>query len=327
MDLMATWFTILLCGVAFTQAFHYFARFPDDGLIRKSLVGVVIFLLLLTQAVECAETYARLVTEWGNPAALGVQPVLFLLSGALIALIVDQFLIHRFYSISKNMWIAVVLTVLNLASLVMGLLVLQILASTVGGGFTLETIEKIGPISIAWGSISAATDVSIAACLVWKLRGMRTSFKDTTQLIHHIMAVSIQNGCTTSVLSIAGVVASVVAPSSKIEDIFFMFIGPLYLITLLSSLSLRGTAKANRTFSSGADVSGSSQIAFGGVHVRRSVATTGGTTTLTDSEGARKEYDDTTVRGKSDDIEAQKEGIYPAHTSCQRDRSSWYQNA
>ncbi|KAJ7185299.1 hypothetical protein C8R46DRAFT_1185079 [Mycena filopes] len=310
-DLIATWCTILLCGVAFSQAFHYFARFPDDGLVRKILVGVVVFLLVLTQAVECAETYEGTRRRFGYNVRSSTQPVLFLLSGSLIAFIVDQFLIHRFYTVSNNLWIAVVLTLLNLVSLVMGLLVLQIFASIVGGGFTLEAIEKIGPLSIVWGTTSAVTDVSIAACLVWTLRGMKTSFKDTTQLIHHIMAVSVQNGCTTSLAQIAGMTASIVAPSSRIEDVFFLLLGPLYLITLLSSLSLRGSAAASRgTFPEGPDMSGASQIAFGGVHVRRLVATTGGTTTLTDSEGARKEYQhDTTVRGASDDIEAQKEGV------------------
>ncbi|KAJ7185298.1 hypothetical protein C8R46DRAFT_376159 [Mycena filopes] len=308
LDLMATWLTILLCGVAFTQAFQYFARFPDDGPVRKNLVGVVVFLLVLTQATQCVETYERLVTEWGNPAALWVQswrPVLSLISGALIAFIVDQFLIYRFYTVSKNMWITVILSLLNLVSLVSGLLVVQIFSSIVGGGFTPEAYEKLRPLSIVWGSTSTLTDVSVAACLVWTLRGMRTSFKDTTQLIHHIMAVSIQDGCTTSALSVAGMVACILAPSSRVEDIFFMLIQPVYLITLLSSLTLRGSPAASRgTFPEGPDVSGTSQIAFGGIHVRRSVTTTVAML-LTDSEAAR-EYADTTA---SDDIEAEKEGI------------------
>ncbi|KAJ7185303.1 hypothetical protein C8R46DRAFT_376253 [Mycena filopes] len=216
--LIATWLTILFCGVAFTQAVHYFARFPDDTLIRKSLVGVVVFLLVFTQAMECAETYQRLVTEWGDPAAFEVQswrPGVFLVSGSLTAFIVDQFLIHRFYTVSNNMWIAVVLSLLNLVSLVMGILALQIFVSVVGGRFNPEAIEKIKPFSIVWGTTSAVTEVSIAACLVWTLRGMKMLFKETTQLIHHIMAVSVQNGCTTSLVSIAGMIASLVAPSSK----------------------------------------------------------------------------------------------------------------
>ncbi|KAJ7185198.1 hypothetical protein C8R46DRAFT_374517 [Mycena filopes] len=300
--LIATWLATLLAGVGLTHAVHYFAKFSNDIFFKKALAGVVLFLLFLELGMECAETYLDVVTYWGNPAALYVVSwprSVSIPCISLIGFIVDQFLIHRFYAVSKNIWITLILSMCNLVSLVLGLIITQIFAGHIGKSFTPAELRKILPLSDVWSSSSAVTDVAITASLVWVLRGMKTSFKDTNQLIQHITAVSIQNGCTTSAVAIGGLVANKLAPETSICYAFYYTIGPLYLLTLLSNLTLRESAPVpvNQGWSSYVDPASRNDL-------QRSVPTTGRASMTTDVEASRGEDADSTVRGTSDDIEA-----------------------
>ncbi|KAJ7164251.1 hypothetical protein C8R46DRAFT_1192983 [Mycena filopes] len=305
--LIATWLATLLAGVALTHAVHYFAKFSNDVLFKKALVGVVLFLLFLGLATECAETYLDVVTNWGNPVALYIVPWPRLVSIpclSLLGFIVNEFLIHRFYVLSRNIWIAIILSLFNLVSLVMGFIILQLFASSLGQPLTLAEFHRLEPLATVWGASSVVADVTIAASLVWALRGMKTSFKGTAQLIHHIMAVSIQNGCTTSVMSIGGLIANNLGAGTGINYVFYYTIAPLYLLTLLSNLTLRGSAPVPVSHGWSSNTNPASRNGQSGVYVQRSVLTTGGTSMATDVEASRGEYAESTVRGTSDDIEA-----------------------
>ncbi|KAJ7185194.1 hypothetical protein C8R46DRAFT_1207382 [Mycena filopes] len=307
-NLIATWLATLLAGIGLTHGVHYFAKFSNDIFFKKALVGVVLLLVFLELGMECAETYLDVVTHWGNPVALYFIPwphSVFIFCSASIGFIVDQFLIHRFYAVSKNIWITIVLSMCNLVLLVMGFIVLQFFASSLGQTLTPEDLHKLLLMSDVWAASTAVTDVAIAASLVWVLRGMKTSFKDTNQLIQHIMAVSIQNGCTTSAVAIGGLVADNLSPETSIGYVFYYTLGPLYLITLLSNLTLRQSAPVpvNHGWSSYVNPASRSGQTQGSAHFRRSVATTGGASTI-DVEANTQEYAESTVRGTSDDIEA-----------------------
>ncbi|KAJ7185224.1 hypothetical protein C8R46DRAFT_375026 [Mycena filopes] len=305
--LIATWLTSLLLGVGFAQAFRYFRKFPNDNLFKKCIVALVLVLLVVASAMECAEMYMHVVRDWGKPMARTVHtwpPLVFVICNTLTGNIVNQFLVHRFYAVSKNLWMTLILCLLNLGSLVMSLIGLSLLANYVDGTATSAETRRIIPVSAVWTSISVIADVAIALSLVWTLRGMQTSFRGSTQLIQHIIAVSIQNGCTTSACAIATLIANVLVPENKVDELFYFLTGPLYLLTLLSNLTLRESAQASRGWSSyETNMSRNSHVAFGGVHVHRSVITDSDTSN--DSEAAREEeYDDSTVRGTSDDVEA-----------------------
>ncbi|KAJ7185195.1 hypothetical protein C8R46DRAFT_374480 [Mycena filopes] len=227
--LIATWLSTLLAGIGLTHTVLYFAKFPNE-IFKKALAGGVLFILLLGLATECAETYLDVVTYWGNPAALYVVPWPRLVSIPCITLmgfIVDQFLIHRFYTVSKNIWITIILSMCNLVSFAMGFVVLQFFASNIGQTLTPVDLRKLIPMSDVWAASSAVTDVAIVASLVWALRGMKSSFENTTQLVQHIMVVSIQNGCTTSAVAIGGLVANNLAPETSISYVFYYTLGLL----------------------------------------------------------------------------------------------------
>ncbi|KAJ7185223.1 hypothetical protein C8R46DRAFT_1207408 [Mycena filopes] len=306
--LIATWLSSLLCGIALTQAVRYFAQFPNDILFKKVLVIVAGFLILLALVGDCAETYMRVVTDWGSPRAFISEiwpPVVYILCNALVAVIVNQFLIYRFYVVSKKLWVAISLSVLDLLSTITGLLLLRFVGETVAKTHTLGEIKKPMVLLTLWTSTSAATDLAIAISLVWTLRGMKTSFKGTSQIIQHIMTISIQNGCTTSACSLAGMISNLLAPNSSIDDLFFLLMGPLYFLTLLSNLTLR-TSTATSTSR------GWSSYPPDVGNMTRGVPPDSGASNDCGAS-ATEGYDDSTVRGTSDDVEAARsanESVY-----------------
>ncbi|KAJ7765310.1 hypothetical protein B0H16DRAFT_416077 [Mycena metata] len=305
--LIATWLTSLLFGICVIQAIHYLRDFPNDILLKRSILVVVFVLETGAVATQCAGIFLQTVTYWGNPESFVITfwpaPV-SVLCDSLVGFIVNTFLIHRFYAVSKNLIIALILLVFNLGTFTASLFFLRLLANQVGKVATPATLQLFVPASTAWGAAGVVTDVCIAASLVWTLRGMKTTFEDTTQLIQHIMAVSIQNGCTTSAFAIAGMVANIIVPASNIDDLFFYLVGPLYLLTLLSNLTLRQSAPGAGTWSSSDGttdtVDSDTGITFGGVHVHRSV--TMARAASEDIEGAR------TTESSEDDRSVHHEG-------------------
>ncbi|KAJ7765327.1 hypothetical protein B0H16DRAFT_1796763 [Mycena metata] len=305
--LIATWLTSLLFGICVIQAIHYLRDFPNDILLKRSILVVVFVLETGALATQCARMYLQTVTYWGNPESFVITAPVSVLCSSLLGFIVNTFLIHRFYAVSKNLIVAVILFVFNLGTFVASLFFLRLLVNQVGKIATPATLQSFIPAATAWGAAGAvtgvslpsplldvsrtddSTDVCIATSLVWTLRGMKTTFKDTTELLQHIMAISIQNGCTTSAFSIAGMIANIVVPATNIDDLFFYLVGPLYLLTFLSNLTLRQSAPGARAWSSSEGttdtVDSDTGITFGGVHVHRSV--TMARAASEDIEGAR----------------------------------------
>ncbi|KAJ7032407.1 hypothetical protein C8F04DRAFT_1396655 [Mycena alexandri] len=321
---IATWFACLLYGIGITHAFHYFSKFPNDILLKKIILVVVVFLSTCGLVGECAAMYLQAVTYWGDPRALTVimWPAPFgVLCNSLVVFIVNSFLTHRFYAVSKNLIVAFILFALNLGTFITSLLFVRLLGIQVGKTAIQATAQSLVPLSTAWSAAGVATDALIAGSLVWTLRGMKTSFKHTTQLLQHIMAVCIQNGCTTSIVAIAGMIAKIVVPASEIDNLFNFLIGPLFLLTLLSNLTLRESAPGVRTWLSGGikdsnSIDSNNSIIFGGVHVHRSVTTTGAASE--DIEAARTESseDERTVRSQERSSTFSSKKVRFSGTSC-----------
>ncbi|KAJ7164455.1 hypothetical protein C8R46DRAFT_1099581, partial [Mycena filopes] len=251
--LIATWFASILLGVAFAQAFDYFRMSENDTKLRKGLVVTVMVLCLSALGAEYAVIYLPTVTFWGDVASLSEEsyasPV-YSSCNATIALIVNTYLISRFYSVSKNIIVTLVLLVMNLFAAIMTC-VPPLLGGGPGHPTTVAGLKNLIPIITTWAIANAVTDLLIALSLVWALRRMKTSFKDTDRLLRRVMILSVQNGCTTALASIGAMIGSLVMPFSSISVLFTYMLGPLYLLTLLSNLNLRGSSKSgSRTWTS-----------------------------------------------------------------------------
>ncbi|KAF7368849.1 hypothetical protein MVEN_00210400 [Mycena venus] len=238
-------------------------------MIRKCLVAASVLFSLVGLVGAYADVYVPTVTFWGNPAALLTEtwsvPV-YSCANACIALTVNSYLISRFYGLSKNIFVTLVLCLIALFAFVMAFLVIFLYP-----GVDEENFQKVKKLSITWSISCVVSDVSIATSLVLTLRRMKSGFMSTNRLIRRVVIVSIQNGCATSIATIGGMIGVIVKINSNIGTIFFFLLSPLYLLTLLSNFNLRESGKSgSRTWSSSRNgTTPNTSIVIDGIHIGR----------------------------------------------------------
>ncbi|KAF7368760.1 hypothetical protein MVEN_00201100 [Mycena venus] len=281
--LIGTWASSLLAGLAVAQAAHYFSTFPNDSWTRKGLVIASLLFTFVALVGAYADAYLPLVTLWGNPAAFSTEtwsvPV-YTIFNSLVGFIVNSYLISRFYTLSKNIFITLLLEVIALTAFAMAFISTLLFPG-------IENFKKAEAVALIWAIATAASDVLIATSLIWTLGGMKASFKDTKRLIRRVIIRTIQNGCATSLVAIAGMIAVIFKIQSNIPTAFFFLLGSLYVLTLLSNFNLRDTGKSgSRNYSSSRNNPTNSSIVLEGIHVRR---TTGRIVDPTDSETRRQQ--------------------------------------
>ncbi|KAF7378038.1 hypothetical protein MSAN_00227700 [Mycena sanguinolenta] len=254
--LIGTWAQSLLVGLCLAQAAQYFSNFPNDSWSKKTLVITASLFTILALVGAYADAYVPLVTLWGNPAAFTTEtwsvPV-YTIFNSLVGTICNCYLITRFYNLSKNIFVAVILYGIALTALAMAFVSTLLFP----GLANISKAQKIGP---------------HMGYFFYYFR-MKTTFKTTKRLIHRVMISAIQSGCATSLVAIAGMIAIIFKVDSNIPAIFFFLLGPLYLLTLLSNLNLRETGKSgSRNWSSSRNnPTNSSVILQDGIYVRRAV--------------------------------------------------------
>ncbi|KAJ7608017.1 hypothetical protein DFH06DRAFT_1347201 [Mycena polygramma] len=230
------------------QAFQYFNDFPNDTLLRKSLVVFTLLLSFVGLMGECAFVYLPLVTFWENPAALMTATTLawtvflYPICNSIVGLaVVHSYLISRFYMLSKNLAVTIALVGMTLFVLAMALMF--VVQSSRGGNLQrADTNVIICSVSLA------AADFCIAASLILTLRRMSSPLDDKSahRLVRPIIITSIRNGCATSLVALGGMI-SVLVRLGNVYPIFYFSLGPFYVLTLLSNLNLRQNGRLSTT--------------------------------------------------------------------------------
>ncbi|KAJ7605858.1 hypothetical protein DFH06DRAFT_1150341 [Mycena polygramma] len=241
MLLLGTWLSSILFGVVLVEATKYFSSFPNDSWMRKGLVMLVLTLCVAAMVGEYGNAYLPTVTYWGDFKGLTTLFPLASFASALISSIVDCYLIHQFYTLSKNIWATLVLYALMLLT-VGGYLVIFVLLPTAS-----RTHEHTLTIGIIINfSAQAAVDVLIAAGLIWKLRSMKTTFKNTNtsaassfKFLNRVMVGAVRTGSPTAICSVLALVMYLHAPKGDVSTFFFLQFAPLYMLTLLSNFNVR----------------------------------------------------------------------------------------
>ncbi|KAF7358957.1 hypothetical protein MSAN_01236100 [Mycena sanguinolenta] len=289
-SLMGSWFASILCGVAYAQAFAYFKSYPNDSWVRKALVIASILFSLLGLVGAYADVYEPLVSFWGDPAALATETwsvPMYSVANAAEALTVNGYLISRFYFISKNIFVSFILALISVCAFVAAFLVVFLFPGV-------ENFEKVKPVVYVWIIVGVIADVSIALSLVFTLRSMKTSFKETNRLVRRVMVIVIQNGCATSLCAIAGMIATIFKIDTNLAAVFFFLLSPLYVLTLLSNFNMRGSSGASsgsRTWSSSRNAANSS-IVINNIHVQRMTTVAVAPTELSEVELSSTKLDE-----------------------------------
>ncbi|KAJ7983230.1 hypothetical protein DFH06DRAFT_1292488 [Mycena polygramma] len=238
--LLGTWFSSILFGIVLVEAYKYFSTFPDDSWFRKGLVILLLTLCCLALVGEYGTTYLPAVTYWGDVQGLTTVfwtfPVAYFGNG-IAGTIVDFYLIYRFYSLSKNIWITLIFSAMNLLALAGFLIVMVLLPKRSRTDHPTLTIGAIMNF-IA----TSVVDVLIALGLIWKLRGMKSNFAQTNTFLKRVMVGAIRTGSITALCSILDLATFLNNPQTDVSTAFSYQFAQLYTLTLLFNFNLRRTA-------------------------------------------------------------------------------------
>ncbi|KAJ7066130.1 hypothetical protein C8F01DRAFT_694437 [Mycena amicta] len=294
--IVGSWIASVLYGAALSQAIRYFRDFPNDTLLRKGTVVTALVFGLVALIADYGNAYIPLVSHWGDPA--GLQSVYWSIPtygsfNTAIGVVVNSFLITRFWSLSKNIFVTVILSLLVALSLVSSLIG-NIMLGMSAQKISSNTIRTMGTI---WSISLAACDVSIAAALVWKLQGMKSSFKTTNNLIQRLILGAVQTGATTAVLALFLLTFFLVNPANSLAPLFACTIGPCYLHTLFLNFNSRRTGTTSGATRTTSDTRHNinNTIVMDGIQVHRTAIVT-----MDPPDEARSRHMDVESVGKTD---------------------------
>ncbi|KAJ7677054.1 hypothetical protein DFH06DRAFT_617633 [Mycena polygramma] len=238
MLLVGTWIASVLCGIVLVEAFKYFALFPNDSWKRKGLVLLLLTLCVAAMIGEYGTTYYPTVTYWGELEVLGkifwTLP-LESFANSISGIIVDCYLIYRFYMLSKNIWATLFLCALLLVALGGYFIVFFLLVTR--QIIKYQSMETKG--AIIYSIAQAVVDVLIAVGLIWKLRSMKSSFKRTNTFLNRVMVGALRTGSITALCAILVLAIFLHNKSSVLSTLFSFQLAPLYTLTLLFNFNLR----------------------------------------------------------------------------------------
>ncbi|KAH9935962.1 uncharacterized protein BXZ73DRAFT_100434 [Epithele typhae] len=239
-----------LLGATVLQAWFYYNSFPEDPKWIKLMVFCVVAIEFIRSTFTAHAVYYYLVLNWGN--VLGLQGIVWSLSSIVITTNIGELFGHlyfawRIYMFSVG-WMRPVLTglvvVLTFWNFGMGTATFVNLAQATNiNDYTGGAQTVLAPFALA---TAIATDVAIAACLVFLLSRTRTGFSRTNRIINLLMFYAIQVGAITVLADVA-----VIILNHYIDRVGFAYIGVyavignLYANSLLASLNARTALKSN----------------------------------------------------------------------------------
>ncbi|KAJ7056496.1 hypothetical protein C8F01DRAFT_370708 [Mycena amicta] len=270
--IVGSWVASVLYGAALSQAVRYFSDFPNDTWLRKGTVTAALILALVALIADFGNAYIPLVIHWGDAAGLASVywsiPTYGTFNTA-TGVVVNSYLITRFWSLSKNIFVTIILSLLVALSLVSSLIG-NIMLGMSTQKISSNTIRTMGTV---WAISLATCDVAIAAALVWKLKGMKSSFKTTNNLIQRLIFGAVQTGATTALLALLLLTFFLINPANSLAPLFVCILGPCYLHTLFLNFNSRRTGTTSGATRTTSD-SRHNQIVMDGIKVHRTAIVT-----------------------------------------------------
>ncbi|EJC98995.1 uncharacterized protein FOMMEDRAFT_23354 [Fomitiporia mediterranea MF3/22] len=236
---VGTIFAMALWGASTVQTYYYFNRYTKDEWWMKTMVALVWMLDSTHQGLITHTVYTYLITEYGNPAALGVivdTLLIEVLFSALVVLIVQAFFVLRVWKLSHgNIPLAVVLSLLVSSSFIISV-VYTVKALRLK---TFANLVQIFDLSRSINILGAASDVAITASLIWLLQRSRTGFKRSDSIINRLIMFSLNTGLLTGLDAIMSLITNTVFPTTFIYICFYVNVSRLYCNSLLATLNSR----------------------------------------------------------------------------------------
>ncbi|KAH8105625.1 hypothetical protein DFH11DRAFT_1630024 [Phellopilus nigrolimitatus] len=227
------------------QVYYYYNMYPNDNWWFKSLVAGVWILDTIHQGLITHACYIYLVTQYANVPFLSLlEPSLnyMVLVSAFTCLPVQCYLVYRIWKLScGNVFVVSAIMTTVIAEFVAVL-------AFFGRGVQYTTYKEVLTIwwlSVTVNSLTAASDVAVAAALIFYLNRARTGFQRSESAINRLIFFSINTGLVTSVSAIISVIFLCVFPSTLIYIAFYMAVSKLYANSLFTTLNSRNSTREN----------------------------------------------------------------------------------
>ncbi|KAJ7253868.1 hypothetical protein C8J57DRAFT_1658912 [Mycena rebaudengoi] len=256
--LIGTWVGSLLYMVELIQAVYYFRHFKHDDWKLKTRVTVA----LIIDTVSVLSNYTCVYlgnlmhtycsgTTTGDPVYLANQnwPMpLYIVATAIVAVLVQSFLLERYWRLTKNI----------IVTLFLGLLIIAGCGGTLACGIVVALYPaftdraKVKIPGMTWVVTQAAADLLIAAALLWEFKKAKTGFMETRSWLNRLAARTIQTGTVSATIAAIALMAYLLNKESNthryrsVTVAIGFCIGHTYVLTMLSNLNFRRSKSLSR---------------------------------------------------------------------------------
>ncbi|KAJ7616303.1 hypothetical protein DFH06DRAFT_1343314 [Mycena polygramma] len=242
--LIGCFLSVAIWAVSLVQIFLYFMIYEKDS---RTLKLMVLFLMAVDTANEILvlrSVWPALILHWGRPDVLGksegtVELIHHVWVAAIVATGVQSYFTWRIYKLSGRKRLLPCLLIPLIAWQIVGLGPYNFLAfghSTVSAG---KQSQQLTAVAISLRATGAATDILIAAAMIYLLSRPGTQFKSTQNLVFRLIIMSVNSGAWTALLALLDLICIVAFPVDFTFIIFELPICSLYLSTLLVNLNAR----------------------------------------------------------------------------------------
>ncbi|KAJ7820717.1 hypothetical protein B0H14DRAFT_2833382 [Mycena olivaceomarginata] len=224
-----------------TQARYYFRHFKHDDWKLKTLVLLAFLVDTVSTVGDYACVYLYTITHASDPRYLADQhwPIpLHIFTTAVVAILVQTFLVVRYWWFTRNILVALLNSFLCIVAfggaVACGVIIAMFPA------FTEREKVKI-PASI-WLVTEAVADLSIAAALLLELRKARPTLVDTRSVLDRLVALTIRTGTAMATLAVATVIAFLLKEETNISVGITYTLGRVYVLSMVrwSCVRIRG---------------------------------------------------------------------------------------
>ncbi|KAJ8501418.1 hypothetical protein ONZ51_g571 [Trametes cubensis] len=237
----------VMYGVSCSQMYYYYTRYPRDPWHIKLLLKVTAVWTTdsIHQALISHSVYWYLITEYGNPTALGLLSKTIIVEvffNAFTGLFVQSFFAARVWKLSgKKLYLVIPVAILVAGefSVAMAYSIKALYLNTFVDLVQIKASRPFPHTQIRINAFAAAGDVTIAAILCTILHQSRTGFSKSNTLINRLMVFAVNTGLLTSVCACLSLITILALPNTFVYICFFFLVGRLYSNSLMATLNAR----------------------------------------------------------------------------------------
>ncbi|KAJ7775441.1 hypothetical protein B0H16DRAFT_1507411 [Mycena metata] len=241
--LIGTWANSFLYMAELLQARYYFRHFKHDNWKLKTVVSVAFLVDTVSTVGDYACVYLYTIKHAGDPVYLADQnwgiPV-YLFTTAIIAILVQSFLVVRYWWFTRN----ILVTLLNFFLIIVAF----------GGSMTVGVIiamfpafrerDKVKIPATIWLVTEAVADLSIAAAMLWELRKARPTLNESRSVLDRLVALTIRTGTASATLAVAALIAFLLRDDNNVSVGIAYTLGRVYVLSMLANLNVRRSGRS-----------------------------------------------------------------------------------